>query len=153
MDLSGIEPRGIASLVALAVGFLLLLAILLRARVSRHPVILYTCAAYMAVLHLVWITGLLTSKLFESGFATLELLTFPWSMAVIFNMSMAGFGTVPDLLLNYIRFVLGFGGLQCLLLTLFIWELRLRPARRSARRAASPSPPLSTVAPEQHRRS
>ena len=134
MNLSGVEPRGVASLVALAVGLLLLVAVILRARVSRHPVILYTCGAYMALLHVVWIVGLLTSKLFESGFATLELLTFPWSMAVIFNMSMAGFGTVPDLLLNYLRFVLGFGGLQCLLLTLFVWELRLRPARRGLRR-------------------
>jgi hypothetical protein len=81
----------------------------------------------------VWIGGLLTSHLFESGFATLELLTFPWSLAVIWNMNMAGFGTLPDLLLNYARFVLGFGGLDCLVLTLFVWELRLQPRRIRAR--------------------
>ena len=130
---SQMEPRGIAAMLALAVGCLLLLVIFLRARVSRHPVILYTCAAYLAVLHAVWVVGLLTSRLFESGFATLELLTFPWSMAVITNMSMAGFGTLNDLLLNYVRFVLGFGGLQCLALTLFVWELQLKPKRRFAR--------------------
>ena len=127
-----LEPRGIAALVALAVGCLLLFFIFLRARYSRYPVILYTCGGYMALLHLVWIVGLLTSHYLENGFATLELLTFPWSMAVIFNMSMAGFTVLPELLLNYARFVLGFGGLQCLLLTLFVWELRLRPVRRRA---------------------
>ncbi len=127
MMFSGMEPRGVAAMIALAVGFVLLLAIALRARRSRYPAILWTCAGYMALLHAVWIVGLLTSRLFESGFATLELLTFPWSMAVIMNMTMAGFGTLADLLLNYARFVLGFGGLQCLVLTLFVWELKPRP--------------------------
>ena len=130
---SEIEPRGIAAMVALAAGFLLLLVIVLRARVSRYPALLYVCAAYMVVLHAVWVVGLLTSRLFETGFATLELLTFPWSIAVITNMTMVGFGTLPELLLNYLRFVLGFGGLQCLLLSLFVWELKLRPRRRGSR--------------------
>ncbi len=120
-------------MVALATGCLLVAASLWRARWSRYPAILYTCAAYMVLLHLVWVGGLLTSQLFETGFATLEWLTFPWSAAVIFNMDMAGFGTLPELLLNYARFVLGFGGLQCLLLTLFVWELKLRPRRVRAR--------------------
>ena len=141
MMFSGMEPRGVAAMIALAVGFALLLAIALRARRSRYPAVLWTCAGYMALLHGVWIVGLLTSRLFESGFATLELLTFPWSIAVITNMTMAGFGTLPELLLNYARFVLGFGGLQCLLLTLFVWELKLRPRRRAVggrRRAGAP---------------
>ncbi len=128
--LSHLEPRGIAAMLAMGVLLLLLAAIALRLRRSRYPAILYTCAGYMVLLHAIWIVGLLTGPLFDSGFATLELLTFPWSTAVIFNMGMAGFGTLPDLLLNYARFVLGFGGLQCLLLTLFVWELRLRPRRR-----------------------
>lgn len=135
---SDVEPRGIAAMAGLAGGLIVLLFCLLRARSSRYPVILYCCAAYMALLHAVWIVGLLTSQLYESGFATLELLTFPWSMAVITNMTTAGFDTVPHLLLNYARFVLGFGGLQCLLLTLFVWELRLRP-----RRGAGPRPSRS----------
>jgi hypothetical protein len=63
----------------------------------------------------------------SGGFGTIELLTFPWSMAVIFNMTMAGFRTLHDLLLNYARFILGFGGIQCLVLTLFVWELRPTP--------------------------
>ena len=104
---SEMEPRGIAAMVALAVGFLLLLVIFLRARVSRYPAVLYVCAGYMVVLHAVWVVGLLTSQLFETGFGTLELLTFPWSIAVITNMSMVGFGVLPELLLNYLRFVLG----------------------------------------------
>lgn len=130
---SQIEPRGIAAMFALAVSLLLLLITALRLRRSRYPAILYTCGAYMMLLHAVWIVGLLTSKEFESGFATLELLTFPWSFAVVTNMTMAGFGTLPDLLLNYSRFVLGFGGLQCLLLTLFVWELKLKPRRGTSR--------------------
>ncbi len=87
----------------------------------------------MLLLHAVWMAGLLSSRLFESGFATLQLLTFPWSTAVVFDMTMAGFGTLRDLLVNYVRFVLGFGGLQCLLLTLFVWELRLTPRVRPKR--------------------
>ncbi len=121
------SPRILASVLAAVVLFLLLAVLLLRARHSRYPALLYTCAGYLILLHAVWLAGLLSSRLFESGFATLELLTFPWSAAVIFDMTMAGFGTLRDLLINYLRFVLGFGGLQCLLLTLFVWELRLRP--------------------------
>ena len=121
------SPRILASVLAAVVLFLLLAVLLLRARHSRYPALLYTCAGYLILLHAVWLAGLLSSQLFESGFATLELLTFPWSAAVIFDMTMAGFGTLRDLLINYLRFVLGFGGLQCLLLTLFVWELRLRP--------------------------
>lgn len=132
---SEMEPRGIAAMVALAVGFLLLLVIFLRARVSRYPAVLYVCAGYMVVLHAVWVVGLLTSQLFETGFGTLELLTFPWSIAVITNMSMVGFGVLPELLLNYLRFVLGFGGLQCLLLSLFVWELKPKPRRRPNRQS------------------
>ncbi len=121
------EPKMIASLIALLVGAALVVLASWRARYSRYPALLYTCAAFLLLLHAVWIAGLLSSQLFESGFATLQLLTFPWSMAVIFDMTMAGFGTLHDLLINYARFVLGFGGLQCLLLTLFVWELRLTP--------------------------
>ena len=121
------SPRILASVLAAVVLLLLLAVLLLRARHSRYPALLYTCAGYLILLHAVWLAGLLSSRLFESGFATLELLTFPWSAAVIFDMTMAGFGTLRDLLINYLRFVLGFGGLQCLLLTLFVWELRLRP--------------------------
>lgn len=127
---SQLEPRGVACVVALAVGTLLLLLMLFRAQRSRYPAILYACAAYMGVLHGVWVVGLLTSRYFGSGFATLELLTFPWSAAVVSNMTMAGFSSTPDLLLNYLRFVLGFGGIQCLVVTLFVWELKLRPRRR-----------------------
>lgn len=127
---SQMEPRGVASMIALAVGCVLLFIMLARARWSRYPAILYACAGYMALLHAVWIVGLLCSSAFDGGFATLELLTFPWSIAVITNMTMAGFNTTPDLLLNYARFVLGFGGIQCLLITLFVWELKLRPKRR-----------------------
>lgn len=133
-----VEPRGIASMVALVIILLLLLLIFLRARRSRYPVLLYTCAVYMVVLHAVWVVGLLTGNMFDSAFAPLELLTFPWSAAVVFNMGMAGFETLPDLLLNYARFVLGFGGLQCLLLTLFVWELKPRP-RLPGSRARQPS--------------
>ena len=129
------EPKTVAVLIALAVGTLLIVMALWRARSSRYPALLYTCAAFQLLLHAVWIAGLLSSHFFESGFATLQLLTFPWSMAVIFDMTMAGFGTLRDLLVNYARFVLGFGGLQCLLLTLFVWELRLTP-RAPRRRAA-----------------
>lgn len=127
---SQMEPRGVASIVALGFGALLLLVIVARARRSRYPAILYSCAAYMVLLHGVWIAGLFTSNYFSSSFATLELLTFPWSIVVVWNMTMAGFTTLHDLLLNYARFVLGFGGLQCLVITLFVWELKLRPRRR-----------------------
>ncbi len=120
-------PRILASLLAATMLLLLLAVLLLRARHSRYPALLYTCAGFLTLVHAVWIAGLLSSHLFESGFATLELLTFPWSAAVIFDMTMAGFGTLRDLFINYARFVLGFGGLQCLLLTLFVWELKLRP--------------------------
>ncbi len=123
--------RGTATVVALAAGLLLLVVLLLRARRSRHPELLYTCAGYMALLHGVWIWGLWGAPLFGSAFATLMLLTFPWSGSVTSHMSMAGFGTLPDILLNYARFVLGFGGMQCLVLTLFVWELKFAPRRRS----------------------
>ncbi len=131
---SSIEPHRIAVVVALGVGLLLVLLALVRARRSRYPAVLYTCAGYMVLLHTAWIAGLLSSRYFESGYATLVLLTFPWNMMVMWNMTMAGFGTVHDLLLNYLRFVLGFGGLQCLLLSLFVWELRLRPRGVRVRR-------------------
>ncbi len=58
---------------------------------------------------------------------------------MITNLTMSGFSTVPDLLLNYARFILGFGGLQCLLLTLFVWELKLRPRRGGGRGRQSSS--------------
>ncbi len=128
----------IAAAVAVFGGLLILAAALLRARHSRYPALLYITAAYMAVLHGVWLAGLAQGRGFASGFATLQLLTFPWSFAVVTNMSMAGFDTLPGLLLNYVRFVLGFGGLQCLLLTLFIWELRLTPRARTRGRPRSP---------------
>ncbi len=121
------SPRTLAVLLAGFTLSLLLAMCFLRARRSRYPALLHTCAAYMILLHAVWIGGLLSSQLFESGFATLLLLTFPWSAAVVTNMTMVGFDTAHDLLLNYARFVLGFGGIQCLLLTLFVWELRLKP--------------------------
>jgi hypothetical protein len=117
----------VAAALAIAGWSLLLAACLWRARVSRYPAILWTCAGYMTLLHAVWLWGLLGSPLMSGGFGTIELLTFPWSMAVIFNMTMAGFRTLHDLLLNYARFILGFGGIQCLVLTLFVWELRPRP--------------------------
>ena len=124
---AALEPKTVALLIALLTGALLEGLALWRARYSRYPALLYTCAAFLLLLHSVWIAGLLSGHLFESGFATLQLLTFPWSMAVIFDMTMASFGTLHDLLINYVRFVLGFGGLQCLLLTLFVWELGLSP--------------------------
>ena len=124
------EPRRTAAIVAVAVGVVVLLLIFLRARNSRHPVVLYTCGAYLALLHGVWLWGLAGAPMFASALGTLIVLTFPWSFSVTTNMTMAGFATLPDLLLNYARFVLGFGGLQCLLLTLFVWELKLAPRRR-----------------------
>ncbi len=127
------EPKTVALLIALLTGAFLVALALWRARYSRYPALLYTCAAFLVLIHAVWIAGLLSSRLFESGFATLQLLTFPWSMAVIFDMTMAGFGTLHDLLINYVRFVLGFGGLQCLLLTLFVWELGLSPRLSGSR--------------------
>ena len=123
-------PYGTAALISLAAGVLLCLGALLRARRSRYPALLYAVAALMAVLHLVWLAGLLGGHSLASGFALLTLLTFPWSFAVGTNMSMAGFDTLHGLLLNYVRFVLGFGGLQSLVLTLLVWELRLHPRRR-----------------------
>ncbi len=135
MMLSAVSPRAATVVISLAAGFAVIGLCLLRARYSRYPALLYTCAGYMVLLHAIWIAGLLSGRLFSSGFATLQLLTFPWSMAVIFDMTMAGFSTLRDLLVNYLRFVLGFGGIQCLLLTLFVWELGLTPRRRNAPRA------------------
>ena len=132
------EARVLATLAAFAGGAALLLAALLRARHSRHPAILYTCGAYLLLLHAVWIWGLWGEPYFASAFGTLTMLTFPWSFVVTTNISMAGFGTLRALGLNYARFVLGFGGLQCLLLTLFVWELKLAPRARSAARFRSP---------------
>ncbi len=131
------EPRAVAACVAVTGLAALLLTVLLRARRSRHPALLYACGAFMAVLHGVWICGLLGAPLFSSALGTLTLLTFPWCFAVTNSMSMAGFGTLPDLLLNYARYVLGFGGLQCLLLTLFVWELKLAPRSRAPSRSRS----------------
>ncbi len=91
----------------------------------------------MALLHTVWIRGLLSGDLFAAHLGTLFVLTFPWCMAVTNHMSMAGFGTLHNMLLNYARFVLGFGGLQALLLCLFLWEWKLTP-RRSAGMRGSP---------------
>ncbi len=131
------EPCALAAAIAAAVGTVLLLLLLLRARRSSRPALLYTCAAAMALLHGVWLWGLFTAPFFASALATLMVLTFPWSSAVTTNMTMAGFATLPDLLLNYTRFVLGFGGLQCLLLVLFVWELKLAPRPRAAARSRS----------------
>lgn len=120
---------GFAVCASFAAGLLLVAAALLRARRSRYPVLLYTCAAYMALLHTVWVAGLLARDGFASGFALLNLLTFPWSGSIATNMTMAGFDTLRHIALNYGRFVLGFGGLQCLLLTLLVWELKLKPRK------------------------
>ena len=128
--------QALAVCASFLVGFLLIAAALLRARRSRYPALLYTCAAYMVGLHAVWIAGLRARDSFASEFALLTLLTFPWSASVSTNMAMAGFDTLRHVTLNYARFVLGFGGLQCLLLTLLIWELRLKPRDRPARKAA-----------------
>jgi hypothetical protein len=125
------DPRPVVAAVAVAGWLVVTAACLLRARRSLYPSSLWTCAAYMTLLHGVWLWGLFSSQLMSNGFGTIELLTFPWSMSVIFNMSMAGFRTLPDLLLNYARFILGFGGMQCLVLTLFVWELRPKPRVRS----------------------
>jgi hypothetical protein len=124
------DPRPIVAAVAIAGWIAITAACVWRARFSRYPSLLWTCAGYMTLLHAIWIWGLLSSQMMSNGFGTVELLTFPWSAAVIFNMAMAGFRTLPDLLLNYARFILGFGGAQCLVLTLFVWELRPRPRLR-----------------------
>lgn len=130
-----LPPCVIAVFVSICVVVPLLALITWRARHSRYPSLLWVCGAYMLLLHMVWIAGLLAGGMFASGFATLELLTFPWSMAVVWNMALAGFDTTSGLLLNYARFVLGFGGLQCLALTLFVWELKLQPRRRARDRS------------------
>ncbi len=114
-------------------GFFLTAAALLRARHARNPALLYACAAYMVLLHTVWIAGLLARDSFASEFALLNLLTFPWSASVSTNMTLAGFDTFRHIALNYTRFVLGFGGLQCLLLILLVWELRPKPREVSVR--------------------
>ena len=118
------------------VGFLLVAAALLRARYSRYPALLCVCAAYMVLLHAVWIAGLLAHDSLYSEFELLNMLTFPWRVSVSTNMAMVGFDTLRHVAINYTRFVLGFGGLQCLLLTLLIWELRLRPRDTPDRKAA-----------------
>lgn len=119
-------------------GLLLISAALLRARRSRYPALLYVCAAYLALLHGVWIAGLLARNSFASEFALLNLLTFPWSASIATNMTLAGFDTFRHITLNYARFVLGFGGLQCLLLTLLVWELRPKPRKAPGRSADRP---------------
>ena len=128
---NGSESHALNIAVAIIVWLALMAACLLRARHSRYPSLLYTCAAYMTLLHGVWIYGLLTSRMMENVFAIVTLLTFPWSLSNGFTLSMVGFGTAADTLLNYARYVLGFGGLECLLLTLFIWEIRPRRAGAS----------------------
>ncbi len=122
-----IEPRT-AGVLEGSLGFLLVEAVLLLwARRSRQPAIPYTCAAYMAMLNAVWIAGMLTSRYFETGFGTLQLLTFPASALVAFTMQLPGFTNDADVLVNYARFVLGFGAVNCLLLSLFVWALKLKP--------------------------
>ena len=138
MTLTTQDPRPIVAAVAIAGWIAITAACLWRARSSRYPSILWTCAAYMTLLHAVWLWGLLSSQMMSNGFGAVELLTFPWSAAVIFNMTMAGFRTLHDLLLNYARFILGFGGAQCLVLTLFVWELRPRPRARRRTRQLRP---------------
>ena len=127
------NPRPIAAAVAIAGWLAIVLACLWRARASRYPSILWTCVGYMTLLHALWLWGVFSGKMMADTFGTIELLTFPWSVAVIFNLTMAGFRTLPDLLLNYARFILGFGGAQCLVLTLFVWELRPKPRIRKRR--------------------
>ena len=90
------------------------------------------------MLHAVWIRGLLGSDFYAANLGTLFVLTFPWCMAVTNHMTMAGFGTLHDMLLNYARFVLGFGGLQALLICLVLWEWKLTPRRLPGRARARP---------------
>jgi hypothetical protein len=121
------EPRT-AGVLEGVVGFIVVETVLLLwARRSRQPAIPYTCAAYLAMLHAVWIAGMLTSQYFETGFGTLQLLTFPASALVAFTMQLPGFMSDSNVLWNYARFVLGFGAVNCLLLSLFVWALKLKP--------------------------
>ena len=100
----------------------------------RKPAAAWAAGAYWAFLHFVCIYGLVTSTRFDTALAQLSLLTFPFSMFVGDTLLMQGFGTLPDLATNYVRYVVCFGGLNTLLIA--AWLTLVAP-RRAVRRAGA----------------
>ena len=98
---------------------LTLLCSFLAARTPR-PLVLWSGCAYLGLLHLVCLYGLLTSPRFDTAFAHLTLLTFPFSMSLEDTAFPQGFATVAGLASNYVRYVVCFGGLNTLLLMGFL---------------------------------
>lgn len=118
--MASFEPRGYAAaFLLIALVLLSLLCRWLAARV-RRPAAVWGAGAYLALVHLVCLAGLLTSSNFDSGLAPLTLLTFPFSITVANDHYLPGFDTLPALTSNYVRYVLYFGGLNTLLIGAFL---------------------------------
>ncbi len=91
----------------------------LAARTPR-PAVLWSGAAYLGLLHLICLYGLLTSTRFDTALAHLTLLTFPFSMSLEDTAYPQGFSTMAGLASNYVRYVVCFGSLNALLLAGFL---------------------------------
>jgi hypothetical protein len=115
----GPHPR-IYAVVLLLIAWtaLLLLARLLAVR-SRWPTAVWAAAGYLSLLHAICLYGLLTSYLFGNALPQLTVFTFPFSIIVGDTHMNEGFGSLPDLTANYVRYVLCFGGLNALLIASF----------------------------------
>jgi hypothetical protein len=137
METLAIAPRGYAA-AFLLVALLGILAVCRRLAVrSRRPAVVWGSGGYFAFLHLLSLVGMLTSTRFDAALAQLTLFTFPLSILVADGRVGAGFGTLPDIAINYMRYVVCLGGLNTVLfagfLTLVLGPVRALP--RSSRTA------------------
>ncbi len=119
---------------AVALAFLIaaLLAVLLASRFlslrSSRPVAVWGAGGYLALLHGIAIFGLATGTRFDTALAQMTLCTFPFSMSLFDTNRMQGFATPHDLAVNYVRYILYFGGLNAMLFAGFL--VIVVPSRR-----------------------
>jgi hypothetical protein len=115
----GPHPRIYAIVLLLIAWAALLFVARLLALRSRRPAAVWAAAGYLSLLHGICLYGLITSYLFGNALPQLTLFTFPFSAIVGDTHMNEGFGSLPDLTANYVRYVLCFGGVDAMLIVGF----------------------------------
>ncbi len=101
-------------------------------RRCRRPVLLWGVGIYYMLLLSVLVYGFSTSRRFETALGQLTLLTFPFSIATDHTLYQEGFGSLREIMYNFVRYVLVYGGLDGAILSGFFWLVGAPRARSAA---------------------
>ncbi len=121
MTLPPLEPRWIAAACALWMLLALIAACRWASRRCRRPLLLWGVGGYYMLLLAVLVYGFTTGTRFETALGQLTLLTFPFSIATDHTLYQQGFGSLPEIAHNFVRYVLLYGGLDGAILSGFFW--------------------------------